>query len=180
MVIRKAEQRDLQELLDIYNYEVENGVATWDIHPKTLAEREQWLAAHNVDNHPLIVADIGRAADSGHIEESGCAADTGRIAGYASLSPYREKEAYRSTVELSLYVAQQDRGRGVGTALMEAILKLAREDARTHMVVSVITAGNEASCRLHRKFGFTYCGTMRELGMKFGRYLDVEYYQLEV
>ena len=162
MVIRKAEQRDLQELLDIYNYEVEHGVATWDIRPKTLAERGQWLLAHNVDNHPLIVA------------------YTGHIAGYASLSPYREKEAYRSTVELSLYVARQDRGRGVGTALMEAILKLAREDARTHMVVSVITAGNEASCRLHRKFEFTYCGVMRELGMKFGRYLDVEYYQLEV
>lgn len=162
MIIRKAEEKDLRELLDIYNYEVEHGVATWDLHPKTMAEWERWFAAHNVGSHPLLVADVGH------------------VAGYASLSSYREKEAYCSTAELSVYVAKNDQGKGVATALMEAILQMARADGCIHMVVSVITAGNEASRRLHHKFGFSYCGTMRELGMKFGKYLDVEYYQLEV
>lgn len=162
MTIRKAEAGDLPELLDIYNYEVEHGVATLDLHPKTLPEWQRWFAAHNVDNHPLIVA------------------DNGHVAGYASLSSYREKEAYRTTVELSVYIAPQDRRQGVASALMQEILRMAREDAGIHTVVSVITAGNEASCRLHRKFGFEFCGTIREVGMKFGQYLDIENYQLVV
>ena len=125
MEIRKAERRDLQALLDIYNYEVEHGVATLDLQPKDLEQWGQWFEAHNIENHPLLVAE----AD-------------GHIAGYASLSDYREKEAYKSTVELSVYIAPEDRRKGVATALMEAVLEEARRDVRTHTVVSVITAGN--------------------------------------
>ena len=79
-----------------------------------------------------------------------------------------------------MYIAPGDRRKGVATALMEAILAEAREDERTHMVVSVITAGNEASVRLHKRFGFEFCGTIREVGMKFNRYLDIENYSLIV
>ena len=74
---------------------------------------------------------------------------------------------------LCFEIAPEWRGRGVATALMEAILAEARRDPGTHTVVSVITDGNEASRRLHEKFGFTYCGAIREVGMKFGRYLDI-------
>lgn len=95
MEIRKARQEDLQELLDIYNYEVKNGVATFDLEPKTLKQWQVWFDAHNVDNHPLYVAQEGK-----------------RIAGYVSLSPYREKEAYRTTVELSVYIAPDYRRQG--------------------------------------------------------------------
>lgn len=161
--IRTARPEDLPALTEIYNYEVLHGVATFDLHPRTLEERRVWLEAHNVDNHPLLTAEL-----------------EGAVAGYASLSPYREKEAYRSTVELSVYVAPEARGRGVATALMEAILDLARKDEGTHTVVSVITAGNAASVRLHEKFGFTYCGTLPAVGKKFGRYLDTVYYSLIV
>ena len=163
MKIRTAQREDLRQLLDIYNYEVEHGVATLDLRPKTMEEWERWFAAHNVENHPLIVAERD-----------------GSVAGYASLSSYREKEAYRTTVELSVYVAPDCRHCGVATALMEEILRMAREDASIHMVVSVITAGNEASSRLHEKFGFTFCGTIPEVGMKFGRYLDIDNYWLGV
>ena len=163
MNIRKAQAADLQELLDIYNYEVEHGVATLDLQPKTLEQWRQWFDAHNVENHPLIVAERD-----------------GHVAGYASLSPYREKEAYQSTVELSVYIAPGDRRKGVATALMREILEEARRDSRTHTVVSVITAGNEASIRLHERFGFTFCGTICEVGEKFGRYLDIENYSLKV
>lgn len=161
--IRRARPEDLPALTEIYNYEVVHGVATFDLHPRTLEERRRWLEAHNVDNHPLIVAEQG-----------------GGVVGYASLSPYREKEAYRSTAELSVYVAPEARRRGVATALMEAILELARRDEETHTVISVITAGNAASVRLHERFGFTCRGTLPAVGKKFGRYLDTVYYSLIV
>ena len=163
MHIRKAEQGDLAALLDIYNYEVVHGVATLDLAPKSLDDWQVWFDCHNVDNHPLYVA-----------------VEDGQVAGYASLSPYREKEAYRSTVELSIYIHPEFRRRGIAGALMGFLLEEARKDERTHTVVSVITSGNEASCRLHEKFGFTFCGTIREVGMKFGRYLDIDNYSLQV
>lgn len=163
MLIRKAELRDLEELLEIYNYEVVYGVSTFDLHPKTLEERRQWFDSHNIDNHPLLVAEI-----------------EGHAAGYASLSSYREKEAYRSTVELSVYVGAAYRRRGVADTLMKAILELARADESIHTVVSVITGGNEASIRLHNKYGFTYCGCMHEVGYKLGAYRDIENYELKV
>ena len=163
MRIRKAEQKDLVALLDIYNYEVINGVSTLDLNPRTLAERQIWFDQHNVENHPLYIAEI-----------DGC------VAGYSSLSSYREKEAYKSTVELSIYISPDYRKRGIATALMEFILEEAKADARTHSVVSVITAGNEASCKLHEKFGFTFCGTVPEVGMKFGKFQDIVTYSLIV
>lgn len=163
MRIRKAEQKDLVALLDIYNYEVINGVSTLDLNPRTLAERQIWFDQHNVENHPLYIAEI-----------DGC------VAGYSSLSSYREKEAYKSTVELSIYISPDYRKRGIATALMEFILEEAKADARTHSVVSVITAGNEASCKLHEKFGFTFCGTVPQVGMKFGKFQDIVTYRLGV
>ena len=150
-------------MLDIYNYEVINGVSTLDLNPRTLAERQIWFDQHNVENHPLYIAEM-----------DGC------VAGYSSLSSYREKEAYKSTVELSIYISPDYRKRGIATALMEFILEEAKADARTHSVVSVITAGNEASCKLHEKFGFTYCGTVPQVGMKFGKFQDIVTYSLIV
>ena len=163
MEIRVARREDLQQLLDIYNYEVVHGVATLDLQPKSLEEWERWFDAHNIKNHPLLVAE-----------------QAGRVAGYASLSPYRSKEAYRSTVELSIYIGPDFRRQGVATALMEAILREARQDPETHTVVSVITDGNEASRKLHEKFGFTYSGAIREVGMKFGAYQDILNFSLIV
>ncbi len=163
MLIRKAELTDLQALLYIYNYEVEYGVATLDLTPRSLAQWQAWFDHHNVENHPLYVAEID-----------------GSVAGYASLSSYREKEAFRSTVELSIYIAPDFRKRGAATELMAFILEDAKADERTHTVVSVITAGNEASRKLHEKFGFEFCGTIREVGVKFGEYRDIENYRLGV
>ncbi|SHI65313.1 MULTISPECIES: GNAT family N-acetyltransferase [Clostridium] len=163
MIIRKAEITDLKELLEIYNYEVKNGVATLDLEPRTLEQREEWFYKHNIHNHPLFVAEIDNC-----------------VAGYASLSSYREKEAYKSTVELSIYIGADYRKKGVASKLMEFTLDEAKKDERTHTVVSVITAGNEASRKLHEKFGFEFCGTIKEVGMKFGEYRDIENYRLGV
>ncbi len=163
MTVRKAKGIDLEALLDIYNYEVENGVATFDIQLKSIEERRKWFDMHNTKNHPLLVAE-----------------KDGKVVGYASLSPYREREAFAPTVELSVYVDKDYRGMGVANTLMEAILEEAKRDERTHNVVSVITSGNEASVKLHKKFGFEYCGTIKEVGIKFGEYQAVEHYSLLV
>ena len=163
MIIREAKKGDLEDLLEIYNYEVINGISTLDLIPKSLGEWETWFYAHNVDNHPLYVADVDN-----------------RAVGYATLSSYRPKEAYKTTVELSIYVAADWRGKGVASALMAYTLDVARAMEDIHTVVSVITSGNRASVRLHQKFGFIYCGAVREVGMKFGSYRDIEMYQLLV
>lgn len=163
MNIRKAISQDIKYLLDIYNYEVKHGISTLDLQPKTLEEWTEWFWAHNIENHPLLVAEID-----------------GMVAGYASLSSYREKEAYKTTVELSIYIDVNYRKQGIATALMERVLQEAQKDKNTHTVVSVITAGNQASRKLHEQFGFEYCGTIKEVGMKFGEYRDIENYRLGV
>jgi len=160
MNIRTAKESDMEALLSIYNYEVLNGTATFDLEPKSMEERMEWFYAHNVGNHPLIVAE-----------------EEGRAIGYASLSMYRDKEAYAATVELSIYVDPEFRRRGAAKKLMEAILLEARRRDDIHTVISVITGGNEASIKLHKEFGFTHCGTMREVGKKFGKLLDIDNFQ---
>lgn len=163
MLIRKAEQKDLPELLAIYNHEVVNSVANLDLTPRTLDEWQIWFDHHNVENHPLYAAEID-----------------GRVAGYVSLSSYREKEAFRSTVELSIYVSPEYRKRGLASEMMAFILDEARADERTHAVISVISATNEPSILLHKKYGFEYCGTIPEVGVKFGVYQDIVNYWLGV
>lgn len=163
MLIRKAEQKDLPELLDLYNYEAVNSVANLDLNPRTIDEWQLWFDHHNVENHPLYAAEID-----------------GSAVGYCSLSSYRDKEAFRSTVELSIYVSHDFRNRGIASKLMAFILDEARRDEHTHTVVSVITTTNEPSCKLHEKFGFENCGVIKEVGMKFGEYQDIVNYQLLV
>ncbi len=161
--IRRAVIDDVQDCLNIYNYEVEHGVATLDLEPRTLEEWHEWYNAHSDEHHPIIVGTIDDV-----------------VVGYASLSPYRLKDAFKSTVELSIYIHQDYRGQGVATRLMERILEMAKADTMIHNVVSVITAGNEGSTKLHNRFGFTYCGLTPEVGFKHGKYQDTETYALLV
>ena len=161
--IRRAVIDDVQDCLNIYNYEVEHGVATLDLEPRTLEEWHEWYNVHSDEHHPIIVGTIDDV-----------------VVGYASLSPYRLKDAFKSTVELSIYIHQDYRGQGVATRLMERILEMAKADTMIHNVVSVITAGNEGSTKLHNRFGFTYCGLTPEVGFKHGKYQDTETYVLLV
>ena len=156
MEIRKAQEADLPALLDIYNYEVEHGTATFDLHPKTMKERRTWFEEHPGGRYILLAA----------IED-------GRAVGYASLSPYREKEAYAATVELSIYVDVAYRGCGIADQLMQELLSYAKAREDVHTIVSVITEGNETSVRLHEKYGFLHCGCIHEVGVKFGKPLGI-------
>ena len=163
LVIRPITQDDIVSCLDIYNYEVVNGVATLDLEPRTLEEWHEWYNAHRDEHHPIIVGTIDDV-----------------VVGYASLSPYRLKDAFKSTVELSIYIHQEYRGKGVASKLMPHILEHAKETETLHTVVSVITAGNAASTALHERFGFTYCGLTPQVGFKHGKYQDTETYALLV
>lgn len=161
MTIRPARESDLPELLAIYNHEVEHGIATLDLNPRTLDEWKVWFSEHQTDTHFILVG-----------EENGAAV------GYASLSEYRQKEAYASTAELSVYISPDHRRKGAASALMGAVLDRARECGKLNSAVSVITAGNEASERLHQKFGFTFCGTLHQVGFKHGQYRDIDNFEL--
>ena len=163
LVIQLITKNDISACLAIYNYEVEHGVATLDLEPRTLEEWREWYNAHSDEHHPIIVGTINDV-----------------VVGYASLSPYRLKDAFKSTVELSIYIHQDYRGQGVATRLMERILEMAKADTMIRKVVSVITAGNEESTKLHNRFGFTYCGLTPEVGFKHGKYQDTETYALLV
>lgn len=163
LIIRSIAKDDVFACLSIYNYEVEHGVATLDLEPRTLEEWHEWYNAHSDEQYPIIVGTIDDV-----------------VVGYASLSPYRLKDAFKSTVELSIYIHQNYRGRGVATRLMEHILEMAKADTMIHNVVSVITAGNEGSTKLHNRFGFTYCGLTPEVGFKHEKYQDTETYALLV
>lgn len=160
--IRAAAAADLPALLAIYNHAVLHSVATFDLEPRSEEAGHAWLAAHT-GHHPLIVAEV-----------------QGTVAGYASLSPYRPMPAYDSTAELSLYIHPDYQRRGLGRALAEHILALARADARLHLVVSVITASHTVSIALHEKLGFRRCGTLHEAGYKFGTFHDVVHLELQV
>ena len=163
LVIRPITKDDIAACLDIYNYEVVNGVATLDLEARTLPEWQEWYEAHQTQEHRIFVGLIDNV-----------------VVGYASLSPYRPKEAYKSTVELSIYIHQDYRGKGIATQLMAHILELAKNVPLLHNVVSVITAGNEGSTKLHERFGFTYCGLTPQVGFKHGKYQDTETYALLV
>ena len=163
LIIRSITKDDVFACLSIYNYEVEHGVATLDLEPRTLEEWHEWYNAHSDEHHPIIVGTIDDV-----------------VVGYASLSPYRTKDAFKSTVELSIYIHQGYRGKGVASKLMAHILEHAKETETLHTVVSVITAGNAASTALHERFGFTYCGLTPQVGFKHGKYQDTETYALLV
>lgn len=159
MIIRDATIHDLPAMLTIYNEAIRNLTATFDLEEQTLEERKLWFDKYG-GSRPLIVAEVD-----------------GQVAGYSSLSMFREKKAYEKTTELSLYISPDFRGRGIGKALMEAILELAREHGY-HSVIGGITGGNEVSIKLHKQFGFEFVGNFREVGFKFGEWQDVHFYQL--
>ncbi len=157
--IRKAIVSDLKEITNIYNWAVENTTASFDINSQTLEQRLEWFEKHD-ERHPLIVYEL-----------------EGKVVGYASLSEYRSKEGYKNTCELSVYIDPEYQRRGIGQRLMEYVIALGKE-LGYHVIMSGITSENEISIKMHKKFGFILCGNMKEVGFKFGRYLDCLFYQL--
>lgn len=201
IIIREAAETDLPAMTEIYNDAVIHTTATLDLEPRSVEDRRPWFKLHNKGNHPLIVA-VRQAAKSTETSEQASQGEkagqpgltgqvgpgqqtmgnqqAGQIVGYASLSELFDKDAYISTVELSIYVHPEHKRRGIGDRLMGEILRMARDDEATHLVVSKITAGNAASDHLHEKYGFVKVGTLHECAWKFGQLLDMDMYELFV
>jgi phosphinothricin acetyltransferase len=152
---RLVEPRDAEAVRAIYNVEVLESTVTFDLVPRSLADQLAWIDHHS-GGHPAIVA-----VDPG-----------GTVAGFASLSPYRSRPAYATTVEDSVYVRRDLRGRGVGRLLLGDLVDLAR-DHGFHAVIARIVGDHDASIALHTACGFAEIGREQEVGRKFGRWLDV-------
>ncbi|MFG2603926.1 GNAT family N-acetyltransferase [Streptomyces sp. NPDC048514] len=163
--VRPGVEGDLEALTALYNHYVRETAITFDTAVFTAEERRPWLLSHPEDGpYRLMVA---RDALSQ------------RILGYATSSPYRPKPAYGTSVETSVYVAPDAGRRGIGALLYDALFEaLAGEDV--HRAYAGIAQPNEASERLHARFGFRYVGTYREVGRKFGRYWDVAWHEKEL
>jgi phosphinothricin acetyltransferase len=153
--VRLAERRDAEAIRAIYNLEVTESTVTFDLVPRNLDEQVEWIDEHS-GAHPAIVA----------------ADEAGEVVGFGSLSPFKDRPAYSPTVEDSVYVHPDRRGQGIGRLLLDELLRLAM-DHGFHSVVARIVGNHEASIALHLGCGFALVGTEREVGRKFGRWLDV-------
>lgn len=153
--LRLAEPNDAAAIRAIYNLEVAGSTVTFDLVPRTLEEQLTWITEHS-GGHPAVVA----------LDQAG------EVVGFGSLSPYKERPAYFTTVEDSVYVRTDQRGAGVGRLLLDELVRLAGHFGY-HSVVARIVGGHDASINLHAACGFELVGVEREVGRKLGRWLDV-------
>jgi L-amino acid N-acyltransferase len=156
--IRGARESDLADILAIYNHAVVNTTATFDVTPRSAEAQGAWFLEH-VPPHPAIVWE-----------------EEGRILGWASISPYASRCAYRFAGEGSVYVAPDARRMGIGEGLLRELIALGATNG-LHTLVGLVTEENTASCRLAEKVGFRRVGTLEEVGYKFDRWLNVIIYQ---
>lgn len=156
ITIRTATLADAGAILEIYNREVLETTATFDLVPRTLEQQQDWLSARSGAFAAIVAVDDL----------------TRQVIGFAALSPYKERAAYSTTVENSVYVRREAGGRGVGTALMLHLVEIARESG-FHSIIARIEAGGTASRALHASVGFELVGIEREVGRKFRRWLSV-------
>ena len=156
VAVRPGQVDDLEQLNDLYNHYIRETPITFDIEPWTMEQRREWFSHYALEGrHRLMVA----VADD-------------RVLGYASSSKFRPKQAYEPSVESSVYLLPDTTGRGLGTALYEALFE-ALEGEDVHRAYAGITLPNAASVALHQRFGFAEVGRFTEQGRKFGRYWDV-------
>lgn len=162
MLIRPAVDADLDAILEIHNHAIRELLSIWTEQEVDRADRERWLAAHEAAGHPVLVAE-----------------NNGAVAGYAAYGPWREKTGYRFTVENSVYVAQGFQRQGIARLLMVELIAIARAQG-IHVMIAAIEAGNTASIALHEQLGFEPPVVVREVGIKFDRWLDLALMRLEL
>ncbi len=156
ITLRLATAADAEEIREIYNHEVMHTVATFDLVPRSLGDQQEWLAERS-GAFAAIVAIDGAEGDA---------------VGFGALSPYKERAAYRTSVENSVYVRRDRHGQGIGRLLVDELLSTAAMSG-FHAVFARINASSEASIALHRRCGYELVGIEREVGRKFGRWHDV-------
>lgn len=161
MILRPCTFQQAPEILAIFNDAILHSTALYDYKARTLANMEAWFEAKTTGNYPVI----------------GAFDEQDNLLGFASYGTFRAWPAYKYTVEHSVYVRQESRGCGLGRRLLEAIIEAAKRQ-NYHVLVGVIDASNAPSIRLHQRMGFQHGGSVKHAGYKFGRWLDIEFYQL--
>jgi phosphinothricin acetyltransferase len=154
MLIRRATVADAEAISEIYNREVTETTSTLDMVPRTPAEQREWISDRS-GGLAVLVAEID-----------------GTVVGFASLSFYRDRPGYRTSVEDSIYIHRDHHGAGVGSALLNELIEVAGKHG-FHTVLARIVGPQEASVALHKRCGFEMIGVERQVGRKFGRWLDV-------
>jgi L-amino acid N-acyltransferase YncA len=157
--IRAATESDLGAINDIYNHYVKHSTCTYQEELEPLESRQRWFGRHG-DQHPVIVAE-----------------SDGQVVGWGALSAYHPRSAYRRTVENSVYVHHQYHRRGIGSLLLQELIARARKLGH-HAIIAGIDAEQTASVVLHARFQFGKVGHFKQIGFKFGRWLDVVYMEL--
>ncbi len=160
--IRHANENDLPAMLDIYNEIILNTTAVWHSDPHTLEMRQEWFAIKKEQGYPVFVAEA-----------------EGRMVGFSTIGPFRPWIGYRFTVENSVYVVADSRGKGIAKLLLPPLIEAAKE-LNLHAIVAGIEASNEASIVLHKKFGFEEVAHFKEVGYKFNRWMDLKFLELVV
>ena len=158
LFIRRAASEDAAAIAHIYNEAILNTTATFDTEPKTPEDRAEWLKSHD-ERHPILVAIVN-----------------GEVVGWASITLWSDRPAYADTAETSFYVSSGHRGQGIGRKLKEAIIQEAKR-LGYHTLIARITAGSEVSLHLNESTGYVRVGTLKEVGRKFGKLLDVHILQ---
>jgi L-amino acid N-acyltransferase len=158
MKVRLANRDDLRAILDIYNEAVLNTTASYDYEPRSMEKEVIWFDDHENHGLPVFVA----------------VDDADRVMGWSCLNRYHDRPGYRFTVENSIYVAADSRGKGIGKLLMMPLIDTAHK-LKLHAIIAGIDSSNEASVRLHAAFGFVKVAQLKQVGFKFGRWLDVIY-----
>lgn len=148
-------------ILEILNEAIVTSTALYDYRPREPSSMQGWFETKRAGSFPVW----------------GAVDDAGALLGFASYGTFRERPAYKYSVEHSVYVANGQRGLGVGTALMQRLIQSATEQ-QLHALIGGIDAGNQQSIAFHRKLGFVHAGTIKEAGFKFQRWLDLAFYQL--
>ncbi len=156
-----TEARHAESILGILNNAIEHSTALYEYRPRPLTAMSDWFAVKTANHFPVI----------------GVEAAHGELMGFASYGTFRNFAAFKYTVEHSVYVHPLHQGCGVGRMLLEALIARARQ-GNVHTLVGGIDAGNRASIQLHESLGFVHAGTIRAAGFKFGRWLDLAFYQL--
>ena len=160
-VIQCEPNRHAEAILAIFNDAIINSTALYDYKPRTMEMIAAWFDAKSKAKYPVI----------------GIENDSGDLMGFGSYGTFRAWPAYKYSVEHSVYVEARFRGRGVGKRVLQEVIAAA-EGQGYHILVGGIDATNSVSIRLHQALGFSYCGTVRQAGFKFGRWLDLLFYQL--
>ncbi|NJO37722.1 MAG: N-acetyltransferase [Rhizobiales bacterium] len=155
MIVRPADRADLQTVQAIYAIEVLEGTASFETAPPDVDEIGRRYQSVLDAGLPYVVADLD-----------------GRIGGYAYAAPYRTRPAYHLTVENSVYVARDSRGRGIGSVLLETVIERSTAAGKRQMVAVIGDSANHGSIRLHEKAGFRLVGNLEDVGFKFGRFID--------